>query len=398
MGHLSKREISRRRGRSLISMMLVLALWKGTRTEAFLVLARDSQLRRPLVRHDHLPLPLGLSSSEDEEIIRLVRGPLGSQRTRRQPKTFFILSDTTGTTAKAAIERSLNQFNGCDNRYLIVKQPTASADDSDDDEECLNVVTRLYPNIRSEVEIARIIHLAQDASGFVVFTLADPELREKADRMCELSRLSYVDLLGPMLDAMSDFFGKSPRGSTAPSLRPGTRRALSDTYYRRIEAVEYTLKCDDGMSPDKLKDADVILLGVSRSGKTPLSVYLSQTFALKVANIPLVVGLPPPRQLFEKRFVNPRRVFCLTLDPAELMHIRRARLERELKHAPRRQSQQRSEYADRSYLIKDLENAQRLAVEHNYMEIDVTGRAVEETASIITAKLMERFPTLGIGG
>ena len=354
---------------------------------------------------------------DDEELIRLIRGPLGAQQPPRfRPKVFFILSDSTGATAKAAVERSLAQFNGCDNRYSIIRDGVVDDHDDDDDDiddECINILTKVYPNVRSEQEMARILRLAQEQSGFVVFTLADPVLRETAGRMCELSRLSYTDLLGPMLQALSGYLHRTPLGTPSLSRSPlpaGLRRTLSDDYYRRIEAIEYTLKCDDGMSPHLMDQADVVLLGVSRTGKTPLSVYLSQQFALKVANVPLVVDLPPPRQLMgdperrrgrrrqQEQKISPRKVFLLTLDPADLLEIRRSRLDRGL--GRRRRSQvaaPRSTYADRDYLKRDLENAQRIALENDFTEIDVTGRAVEETASLIASKLNERFPNLGIG-
>lgn len=100
--------------------------------------------------------------------------------------------------------------------------------------------------------------------------------------------------------------------------------SLSDSYYRRIAAVEFTLKADDGASPRLLPEADVVILGVSRTGKTPLSVVLSQQYSLKVANVPLVLEVGPPKELGD---CDPRRVFCLTINPSELRRIRTARLE-----------------------------------------------------------------------
>jgi regulator of PEP synthase PpsR (kinase-PPPase family) len=220
----------------------------------------------------------------------------------------------------------------------------------------------------------------------LVYTFADPDLRDNTARMCELKNIQYVDLIGPMFQAMSIFFGREPLGKT--NHRPNNRRALSDNYFRRIEAVEFTIKCDDGMAPNFLKEADVILLGVSRTGKTPLSVVLAQTMGLKVSNIPLVVDLPPPRQLFDPD-IDPRRVFCLTLNIEDLVRIRRKRLRMELKNA---EGRPRSNYADREYLRKDLQHAQKIASDNEYTMVDVTGRAVEETASWISSMLNERFP------
>jgi [pyruvate, phosphate dikinase]-phosphate phosphotransferase / [pyruvate, phosphate dikinase] kinase len=342
----------------------------------------------------------GELSDEDEELIRQIRGPLGAARERPRPKSIVILSDTTGVTAKAAVEKSLVQFNGCDERYTlnVVKSSYLLEEGIDDDgeAECENLTTQIYPFVLHEEDIASILRKgAARKNVLVVFTLSDASLRESTVRMCELSNLAYVDLLGPMFDVMTVFFDRQPLGSGAHARTTNAalrRRVLSDDYYRRIEAVEFTLKCDDGMNPKLLSQADVIILGVSRTGKTPLSVVLAQTMGLKVANVPLVLDLPPPKQLLDKRTINPKRVFVLTLDAGDLMRIRKARIERELKN-----SAQRSTYADRQYLLADLKNARQIALEHDFTEIDVTGRAVEETASLVRSLLNDRFGDLILG-
>lgn len=131
------------------------------------------------------------------------------------------------------------------------------------------------------------------------------------------------------------------------------------------------------MNPNLLPDADVVVCGVSRTGKTPLSVVLAQTMGLKVANVPLVVDLPPPALLLNAQKVNPKRVIVLTLNTDDLLKIRKTRIERELRY-----SSKKSTYADRKYIINDLTHAK---------QIDVTGRAVEETASLIQSYLYDRF-------
>jgi regulator of PEP synthase PpsR (kinase-PPPase family) len=167
--------------------------------------------------------------------------------------------------------------------------------------------------------------------------------------------------------------------------------------------VEFTLKADDGQSPWLLPEADIVLVGVSRSGKTPLSVVLSQTMSLKVANIPLVVEVPPPKQLLEQ--VDPNRVFCLTIAPSELRKIRTSRLERRgIKKIEEKyemssiHASSSSNYADRSYLLKDLANARKLSEEQGWAEVDVTGRAVEETATLIMELFSQRFLSAGVEG
>jgi regulator of PEP synthase PpsR (kinase-PPPase family) len=277
--------------------------------------------------------------------------------------------------AKTAIEKSLVQFNGCDerffNREIALDESNRDDNDDDDDEACENMATKIYPFLRTEEQVADILkHSKEQFLGLVVFTFADPTLRENTTRMCELSGMQYVDLLGPMLDAMTVFFERPSRGFSRPDKPPNSLRALSDSYYRKIEAVEFTLKCDDGRSPHLLEQADVVLLGVSRTGKTPLSVVISQTMGLKVANVPLVVDLSPPKQLTE---LDPRRVFCLTLSPRELQRIRRNRIRRELS---RQKSDDalpagatRSTYADPDYLQRDLAHARDIAVAYGFTEV-----------------------------
>ena len=133
---------------------------------------------------------------------------------------------------------------------------------------------------------------AKKKNALLIYTLSDSDLRQRTRRMCELSGLDSVDLMGPLLDELSAFFGEAPMGTPGGELSKrgdGAGFKLTDSYYRRIEAVEFTLKADDGSAPWLLADADVVLCGVSRTGKTPLSVVLAQQMGLKVANVPLVM-------------------------------------------------------------------------------------------------------------
>jgi len=161
----------------------------------------------------------------------------------------------------------------------------------------------------------------------------------------------------------------------------------------RNQAVDFTMKTDDGMAPRLLHQAEIIILGVSRSGKTPLSIFMSQTAGLKVANIPLVFEITPPKELTDDPRIDPRRVFCLTRDVDELEKMRQSRLEKELKNS---HVGGHSTYADYSYIRKDLAKARNLAKTKGYTEIDVSGRALEEVASLILSKMKERFPELHI--
>jgi len=308
-------------------------------------------------------------------------------------KMVMLVSDSTGQTVKAAFGKSLAQFETCDDPNSYVGGDSIG--------DC-NVQTRQFTFIRSEAALASIIKMAAVKKALVMFTFADPALKLQAERMCELSNVPTVDLLSPTLGALSDLLGKAPLGlqgmignNRGGSTGGGVK--LSDSYYRRIEAMEFTLKADDGQSPWLLPEAEVILVGVSRTGKTPLSVVLSQATGLKVANIPLVMECEPPELLLKAGAVDSKRVFCLTIAPSELRKIRTVRLERQFESSESKSTSKSntmahtSNYADRAYLLNDLKHARNLAEAYGWTEIDVTGRAVEETASYITEIMSGRF-------
>jgi len=184
---------------------------------------------------------------------------------------------------------------------------------------------------------------------------------------------------------------------------------LDENDSQRQAAVDFTLKTDDGMSPKLLPQADLVLLGVSRAGKTPLSLYIAQMSGLKVANIPLVQELPPPAILVKTHHddtttdddvepppVDPKKVFCLTMDAKQLQALRMTRFRREMKQHLKEHSRRPCLYASADYVERDLENARTLARTHGFTELNVTNRAMEETASLIVSKLKERFPDLHI--
>jgi regulator of PEP synthase PpsR (kinase-PPPase family) len=134
--------------------------------------------------------------------------------------------------------------------------------------------------------------------AFVMFTLVNPTLHQRLEQQCESLKIPHQDLLSPLVRRLSRFLESEPTG--LPRGSAGTRRKpLSDKYFKRVEAVEFTIKQDDGALVKNLKRADVVLLGVSRSSKTPLSMYLAQQFGYKVANVPLVLGIPVPEEIYE---------------------------------------------------------------------------------------------------
>lgn len=198
-----------------------------------------------------------------------------------------------------------------------------------------------------------IIKQAAKDGAMLVYTLADPSMAVSAKKACELWGIPSTDVLGPITEAIASHLGVSPSG--LPRGAPGRNFPLSEEYFRRIEAIEFTIKQDDGALPQNLQKADIILSGVSRTGKTPLSIYLAQK-GYKVANVPIVMGVELPKSLFQ---VDPEKVFGLTINPLVLQSIRKARA-RSLGF----RDEIRSNYSEMDYVREELEFAGRIFVQN----------------------------------
>ena len=251
--------------------------------------------------------------------------------------------------------------------------------------------TKLYENVGVD-EIVRFDAFATDIDGqpaeafafsvpfqgarmlYTVTTLVRAEHRIEAERLAQKLRLTWVDLIGNLLGSLSSYLHLPPRETA------GLMHRADDAYFKRIAAVEYTVKADDGKEPRLLSDADIVLVGVSRTSKTPLSVFLAHK-GYRVGNVPLVLDRPPPDQLWE---VDPDRVFALTIDPESLREIRQRRLEQMRMH-------ERTNYGQLDYILAELDYAHDLfSRNRDWPVIDVTNKAVEETAATILKILGER--------
>src|SRR2546429_5319951 len=164
-------------------------------------------------------------------------------------------------------------------------------------------------------DLERAVASARGHAAVVIYTLVDPELRDAMRRLCRRARVHYCDLLGHPIDAVARVSGHTAR------MTPGSRAPLTPAYFRRIEAMEFAVKYDDGLGTG-LDEADIVLVGVSRTSKTPLSIYLGY-LGHKVANVPIVKGIQPPKELFE---LDPTKIVGLTIHADRLPHIPRARL------------------------------------------------------------------------
>jgi regulator of PEP synthase PpsR (kinase-PPPase family) len=260
-------------------------------------------------------------------------------------RAIFIISDATGETAEKVVRAALLQFE----QYSH------------------GVGLRVFPHLRHEHDVDSVIAEAYTAQALVVSTLVRAPERSLLAAKCEERGVQCVDLIGTLLGTLAGFFGVEPRGV------PGLLHTVSDSYYQRMEAIEFTVHSDDGRNPEALSRADLVLCGVSRTSKTPLSIYLAQK-GYRVANVPLVLDLPPPSELYD---VPPERVFALTIQPDALLQIRRERLVR-LGMTPD------TSYGQRDYILREIYAARDLYARHpGWPVIDITGKAIEETAADI---------------
>jgi regulator of PEP synthase PpsR (kinase-PPPase family) len=273
-----------------------------------------------------------------------------------QGKLIDIVSDSTGETAEKVVRASMLQF------------PHSGAQ------------IRMHTRVRTKEAARPVLERAAKDGALVVFTVVSPELREYIHSQSYELKIEALDLIGSLIGRLTTFLDREPINM------PSGLLPLSDEYFRRIEAVEFTVKSDDGKEPRNFRKADIVLVGVSRTSKTPLSTLLAQR-GLKVANLPIVLGIAPPPELEE---APQERVVGLTIECNQLVEIRKARLK------------QLGMPMDASYGLADqvkaeLDYARRIFDKHpHWPVIDVTGRAIEETAVIILESLKERELTKNV--
>jgi regulator of PEP synthase PpsR (kinase-PPPase family) len=261
-------------------------------------------------------------------------------------KSIFVVSDSTGETAERVVRAALVQF------------PSH------------RVRLRLFTRVRDRDAVAEVVKKAAEERAMVVCTLVGSELRQCCHDLAMENDVEAIDVIGALMGKVSTFLGQLPLGT------PTATQPLSEEYFRRVEAIEFAVKSDDGKEPRNLRKAEIVLVGVSRTSKTPLSTYLAGR-GLKAANVPLVLGVPPPDELLE---VPKERVFGLTISVEQLLEIRLARLRQLGMPAD-------TNYGARAHVEEELAYAQDLYRERGWFVVDVSGRAIEETSSII----LERY-------
>jgi regulator of PEP synthase PpsR (kinase-PPPase family) len=233
-------------------------------------------------------------------------------------------------------------------------------------------IEHVYPLIRNRQQLDRAIAEITTAPGIVLYTLVDKELTELLEKACAEMGSPSLSVLQPIFGLFQSYLG------TDSTSRPGAQHMLNAEYFRRIDALNFTMMHDDGQLPDNLEQADVLLLGVSRTSKTPTSIYLANR-GIKTANIPLVPGVPLPVVLTDVR--HPL-IVGLVASPERIVQIRQNRL-------LTLNADQETPYVDRMSVAEEIAHSRRLFQRHGWPTIDVTRRSIEETAAAIIDLLKE---------
>lgn len=261
----------------------------------------------------------------------------------------YVISDSVGETAQQVTKAAVSQFKINEN-YEI----------------------RRFPYVVDDKFLLDVLSSAKSEDAIIVYTLVDEKLLNTAKDYCEREGLSNVDLMTPILQEISK------KTNTKPKREPGIIRKLDDTYFKRVEAIEFAVKYDDGKDPRGILKADIVLLGISRTSKTPLSMYLANK-NMKVANVPLVPEIPIPKEVFE---INPKKIIGLTNTPEKLNQIRQERLK-----ALGLSSD--ASYAKLDRILQELDYSEEVMKKVGCPVIDVSSKAIEETAGIILDILKE---------
>jgi regulator of PEP synthase PpsR (kinase-PPPase family) len=265
------------------------------------------------------------------------------------PVELHVVSDATGETAARLVQALEAQFP--DQDFVEIR----------------------HPRVESEDDLQLAVSRMRGRPAVVVYTLVKPELRDAMRTLCRRARLHYCDLLGQPIEAVARVSGM------AAKMTPGSRPPLNSAYFKRMEAIEFAVRFDDGVGRG-LHDADVVLVGVSRTSKTPLSIYLGY-LGYKAANVPVVKSIDAPEELFE---IESAKVVGLTIDPNRLAEIRRARVRAMGGGAHNRQ------YAELMEIYEELEQAAALHRRLGCPVIDISELSIEETAHRVLRVVEER--------
>lgn len=261
----------------------------------------------------------------------------------------YVVSDSGGETAELVVKAAASQFQGA------------------------LVQFRRVPYVEDVETLSEVVALAKMNRGIIAFTLVVPEMRQFLLNEAAREGVPVYDIIGPLVEQMAKLLQMTPR------CEPGPIRVLDEDYFRKIEAIEFAVKYDDGRDPRGILRADIVLIGVSRTSKTPLSQYLAHK-RFKVANVPIVPEVDPPEELFQ---VSPDKCFGLKISPEKLNEIRRERLKS-------LGLDDRAIYANIDRIKEELQYFDGIVKKIGCEVIDVTNKAVEETANVIMNIMRKR--------
>ena len=236
-------------------------------------------------------------------------------------------------------------------------------------------VEHVYPLVRTQKQLDRVLAEIEESPGIVLYTLLDDELLQRLEKHCRELSLPCLSILGPVLQLLQSYLG------TELSHRVGAQHTLNADYFKRIDALNYTMLHDDGQHLEGLEEADVVLVGVSRTSKTPTSIYLANR-GVKTGNVPVVPGVEVPRHV---ETLSRPLVVGLYASPERIVQIRQNRLLG--MKAPHHNG---DAYVDRQAVAEEVAFSRRLCAKHNWPLIDVTRRSIEETAAAVMALMTER--------
>lgn len=260
----------------------------------------------------------------------------------------FVVSDSVGETGEQVVKAAVSQF-----------RPNFE-----------DTIIKRFAHIQNEDHIEKIVEIAKTQDAIIAFTLVESNMKRMLVDLCHQLNIEVIDLLGPMIQLIGKKTGEKALEE------PGLVHRLDDDYFKKIEAIEFAVKYDDGRDPRGLLLADVVLVGVSRTSKTPLSQYLAHK-RYKVANVPLVPEIDPPEELFS---VDPNKCFGLVISPEKLNIIRKERL-------IALGLNDDAIYANKTRIEQEIQHFYKVVEKMGCEVIDVTNRAVEETANVIIEQL-----------
>ncbi|WP_322821005.1 pyruvate, water dikinase regulatory protein [Chloroflexus sp.] len=278
---------------------------------------------------------------------------MSDQPVSQTAPSLYIVSGGAGAVGEQVARLTLSQFEGAEVPLIII------------------------PNVRDLNQIAEVVERAAQQNGTILHTLMEPSLRRELMRLARERGVAEIDLVGSVLSRLATVLRKEPLG------KPGLYQPRRSAYFERLDAIEYTVAHDDGNKPHELHQADIVLVGISRVGKTPLSMYLA-VLGWKVANVPLVREVPLPTELFQ---VDPRRVIGLIVEAEQITARRRWRQRRMGVSIG-------GNYTNLDAAYDEVEWARRTFRQHGWTTINVTDKSIEESADEIITLISRRFSQL----